>query len=130
MVKLARKIMQAGERLVVVADEEAMREKLSNALWEQGGAAFLANGFANGPHASRQPILISDTCAAPNEARMAILADGQWREDATRFERVLLLFDTEATEAARELWRALAPRDDIENRIFKQTPDGGWREGR
>ena len=61
---------------------------------------------------------------------MAILADGQWREDAARFDRAMLLFDAEATEAARGLWRELAPREDIDNRIFKQTPEGGWREGR
>ena len=128
--KLARKVMQAGERLLVVAADEALRERLSNMLWEQGGAAFLANGPADGPHAARQPILLSDACSAPNEARMVILADGAWREEACRFDRAMLLFDAEATDAARGLWRDLAARDDIDNRIFKQTPEGGWREGR
>ncbi|MBT8426710.1 MAG: DNA polymerase III subunit chi [Erythrobacter sp.] len=130
VVKLARKVMQAGERLVVVAADEGLREHLSEALWQHGNGSFLANGPADGPHATRQPILISADCAAPNEARMAILADGQWRDEATRFDRAMLLFDADATEAARALWRELAVRDDIENRIFKQTPEGGWREGR
>ena len=128
--KLARKVLQAGERLVVVAADEGLREHISKTLWEQGGGSFLAHGPADGPHAARQPILIADSCAAPNEARMAILADGQWREEAAKFERIMLLFDAEATEAARGLWRELAARDDIDNRIFKQTPEGGWREGR
>ncbi|EDL48585.1 DNA polymerase III subunit chi [Erythrobacter sp. SD-21] len=128
--KLARKVLQAGERLVVVAADERLREHISKTLWEQGGGSFLANGPADGPHAARQPILIAETCAAPNEARMAILADGQWREDASGFDRTMLLFDAEATEAARGLWRELAAREDIDNRIFKQTPEGGWREGR
>ena len=64
------------------------------------------------------------------KASMAILADGVWREEATAFSRVMLLFDDAATETARNLWRELAPREDIDNRIFKQTPEGGWREGR
>ena len=128
--KLARKVMQAGERLLVVAADEALRVRLSNMLWEQGGAAFLANGPADGPHAARQPILLSDACSALNEARMVILADGAWREEASSFDRAMLLFDAEATDAARGLWRDLAARDDIDNRIFKQTPEGGWREGR
>lgn len=128
--KLARKVLQAGERLVVVADDEGMRERLSAALWAQGGGSFLAHGPADGPHAARQPILIAESCAAPNEARMAVFADGKWREDVTGFDRVMLLFDTEATEAARELWRDLAAREEIDNRIFKQTPEGGWKEGR
>ena len=130
MAKLARKVLQAGERLVVVAADEAMREHVSKTLWEQGGGSFLAHGPATGPHAARQPILIAESCAAPNEARMAILADGQWREEASGFDRTMLLFDAEATEAARGLWRELAAREDIDNRIFKQTPEGGWREGR
>ena len=130
MAKLARKVLQAGERLVVVAADEGLREHISKTLWEQGGGSFLAHGPANGPHAARQPILIADSCAAPNEARMAILADGHWREEAAKFDRTMLLFDAEATEAARGLWRELAARDDIDNRIFKQTPEGGWREGR
>ena len=128
--KLARKVLQAGERLVVIASDEGMRAALSNALWEQGGGSFLANGPSDGPHAGRQPILISGDCSAPNEARMAILADGQWREDAVGFDRAMLLFDAEATDGARELWRTLDRREDIDNRIFKQTPEGGWREGR
>ncbi|MBX7540130.1 DNA polymerase III subunit chi [Qipengyuania sphaerica] len=128
--KLARKVLQAGERLVVVAEDDGLREALSKTLWEQGGGSFLAHGPADGPHAARQPILISGGCDAPNEARMAILADGKWREEAARFDRTMLLFDAEATDAARGLWRDLAARDEIDNRIFKQTPEGGWREGR
>ena len=130
VVKLARKVMQAGERLVVVAADAGVRERLSEALWQQGNGTFLANGPADGPHAARQPILVSADCAAPNEARMAILADGQWRDAATGFDRAMLLFDADATDAARGLWRDLSARDDIDNRIFKQAPEGGWREGR
>ena len=128
--RLARKVLQAGERLVVVAAAEDLREKLSMTLWEQGGNAFLANGPAGGPHAARQPIVISDRCEAPNAAGMAILADGIWRDEATRFARAMLLFDADATQGARDLWRTLDRREDIDNRIFKQTPEGAWREGR
>ena len=130
MAKLARKVLQAGERLVVVAADETLRQRLSEALWQQGSGGFLANGLADGPHAARQPILISATCSAPNEARMIILADGQWREEAISFDRAMLLFDAESAEAARGLWRELAERADVDNRIFKQTPEGNWREGR
>ena len=128
--KLARKVLQAGERLIVVAADEGLREHISRTLWEQGGGSFLAHGPADSPHAARQPILITQSCAAPNEARMAIIADGRWREEASEFDRTMLLFDAEATVAARSLWRELDSRDDIDNRIFKQTSEGGWHEGR
>ncbi len=38
--KLARKVLEAGERLVIVSDESAQRELLSRRLWEQGGQPF------------------------------------------------------------------------------------------
>ncbi|MEC9109583.1 MAG: DNA polymerase III subunit chi, partial [Pseudomonadota bacterium] len=74
--KLARKVLQAGERLVVVSAEAAQREHLSKILWEQGGAAFLAHGMAEAPQAARQPNLVADGIDAPNGAPMARIADG------------------------------------------------------
>ena len=127
--KLARKVLQAGERLVVVSGDEAQRQHLSKVMWEQGGAAFLANGMAGGSHDARQPILVSDSCAAPNGARMALIADGQWREEALGFERVLLLFDAAQRDGAVELWRRFAKDEGIDNRINKQDENGIWREG-
>ena len=128
--KLARKVLQSGERLLVVSASAEQREALSKTLWEQGGAAFLANGMADAAHADRQPILLSDGCDAANGAKLAIIADGAWREEAADFGRVLLLFEPEGRDAARELWRRLDPDEAFDNRIFKQTEQGGWREGR
>ncbi|KWV94295.1 DNA polymerase III subunit chi [Erythrobacter sp. AP23] len=127
--KLARKVLQAGERLLVVSADEAQRSHLSKVLWEQGGAAFLANGMAGGAHETRQPILLSEGSAAPNDARMALIADGRWREEALGFDRVLLLFDATQRDAAAELWRRFAKDETIDNRINKQDENGAWREG-
>ena len=128
--KLASKAMQAGERLLVIAEDDGLRNRIGDALWGYGKADFLANGLADAPHAARQPILLGTQCEAPNEARIVIIADGRWRAEAERFARVMLLFDEDATQAARDLWRQLASREDIDNHIHKQTPQGGWREGR
>ncbi len=128
--RLARKVLQAGERLVVVSDDETQRAHLSKVLWEQGGATFLANGVAGGPHDARQPILLSAGCEAPNEARIAMLADGRWRDEALAFDRVLLMFDAGQRDAAADLWRRFAGDEGIDNRINKQDENGSWREGR
>lgn len=127
---LAGKVLQAGERLLIASDDAAQRETISKILWEQGGASFLAHGAADAPHADRQPILLSESCTAPNGARMAILADGQWREEASTFDRVMLLFDPAAREAAADLWRRFAADETVDNRIHKQDESGTWREGR
>ncbi|MEZ5681886.1 MAG: DNA polymerase III subunit chi [Erythrobacter sp.] len=127
--KLARKVMQVGERLVVVSGDPGQRETVSKALWEQGGGAFLAHGSAGEPHEARQPILLSETCTAPNEARMAVIADGVWRDEASNFARVMLLFDPAGRDAAVQLWRRFAADESVDNRIFKQDANGSWREG-
>ena len=115
---------------MVVSGDDAQRTHLSQLLWQQGGAAFLANGMAGGAHEARQPILLSGTCGSPNGARMALIADGRWREEALEFDRVLLLFDAAQRDAAAALWRRFAQDETIDNRINKQDEHGSWREGR
>ena len=66
----------------------------------------------------------------PNEARMAMIVDGRWRDEALAFDRVLLMFDAAQRDAAADLWRRFAKDDAIDNRINKQDENGAWREGR
>ena len=125
---LARATLQAGERLLVVAADAALRNRIDAALWDQQPEAFLAHGHAGEEHAARQPILLSETCAADNGANFLLLADGSWREAALGFERVMLVFGSETLEATRAAWRALDGIEGAERRFWKQ--DGGrWREG-
>jgi len=127
---LARKTLQAGERMLVVSKDSDQRAAIAEALWKDGPAHFLANGEATEPHAARQPILLSDACAAPNEARFLLLADGIWREEANAFARTFLLFGPDQTQAARALWRDLRARaqteDAVEFGAFRQNEEGGW----
>jgi DNA polymerase-3 subunit chi len=122
---IAERTRNAGEKLLVVADDDEQRAALSGALWESKPAAFLANGDASNPRAARQPILLSRECDAANDAKYVVLADGTWREAAERFERVFLLFGEAAVEAARGVWRTFDGRDDVERSYFAQE-DGKW----
>lgn len=124
---LAAKVLEAGERLLVVSADAAQRAALSEALWAREG--FLAHGAADDAHAERQPILLAEDCAALNGASHAIMADGRWREEAAGFERLFLLFAPEQTEPARELWSRLSAAGHS-LRIFKQGEGGGWQAGR
>lgn len=125
---LATKVLTGGGRLLVVSQDTSQRAALAEALWSREGE-FLANGEAVAPHAERQPVLLAADCHATNGAAMAILADGEWREEATAFDRTILLFGPEQTDAARGLWARLSG-EDHSLRIFKQADGGGWREGR
>ena len=125
---LAGKVRQAEERLLVVADDLALLEACSKALWSASPEAFLANGIAGDEHDARQPILLSDKVAPVNGARYLLVADGRWREPEGRFDRVLFLFDQETIAEARMTWKALQDRDGMTSRFWKQQ-DGRWVEG-
>jgi len=122
---IAERARAGSERLLVVDADAERRETTASALWEAKPEAFLASGQASEPHAARQPILLSDTCDAPNGARFAILADGQWRNEGEGFERTILLFGESQIEAARAVWRRFDDREDVTRGYFAQEA-GKW----
>jgi len=125
---LAGKSLEAGRRVLVVSQDKAGSAALSSALWKQEPASFLAHDFAGSEQEAHQPILISDRCEAANGARYVLLSDGQWRDDALKFERAFYLFTAMEIDAARAAWRDLSGREDVTPRYWKQ--DGGrWVEG-
>ena len=125
---LARATLQAGERLLVVAEDGQLRARVGEALWEAQPDAFLANGEAGTDHAALQPILLSDGCVAENGAQYILLADGKWREDAKNFARTLLVFGDERLEDTRAVWRMLDEVEGAQRHFWKQE-GGKWREG-
>ncbi|MXO66781.1 DNA polymerase III subunit chi [Altererythrobacter endophyticus] len=125
---IARASKGAGEKLLVVAADAAQLAAIDRSLWETLPEAFLAHGYADAPHAERQPLLLSHDCEAANGAKFIALADGQWREEAQNFERVFLIFGDDRLADARQCWVMLGKLDGVERRFWKQ--DGGkWREG-
>jgi DNA polymerase-3 subunit chi len=122
---IAERTRGSGEKLLVVAEDEAARAAMSRALWEAKPEAFLANGEADSPHAERQPILLSPRCEAANGARYVVLADGVWRDEGEAFERAFLLFDEAGTPAARGTWRQFDGREDVERSYYAQE-GGKW----
>ena len=125
---IARKILDDGGRLLVVAQEEAQRKRIASALWNAGPETYLANGEAQAPMPQVQPILLSDMCDPVNGARYIALADGHWREEARDFERAFYFFDEATLDEARRSWRVLSKADGVTPRFWRQ--DGGkWRQG-
>ena len=125
---IAERLLADGDRALVVSGDSAQREEISKALWEAKPQAFLANGEAGGAHDARQPILLSETCTAPNEASACILADGKWRGETLEggtFERVFLLFGEDGRDAARSAWREVSAKDFLERSFYEQR-EGRW----
>ena len=121
---IARRVLDGGERVLVVSDRAEQRAAIARALWEGGLESFLANGEADAPGADRQPVLLSAEPAPVNGARHLILADGTFRE-AEGFARVFLLFPPDLAPAARQAWRAVDGREGVERAYFAQE-SGRW----
>jgi DNA polymerase-3 subunit chi len=124
---LAEKILGAGERLLVVADDEAQVARLDRTLWDQGATSFLPHAVSGGSDDSRQPLLLSTSPDAANRARNLLIADGRWRDAALAFDRAFYLFGAEVLEEARSAWRSLAGRDRVERHYWAHE-GGRWTE--
>lgn len=122
---IAKAAAERGQRLLVVAEQDDLLERLDKALWDHAPEQFLAHGREGSPDDSRQPILLSARCEAGNGAEVLALADGQWREEAANFPRALLFFDEAGRAAARETWRLFDGREDID-REFHELENGRW----
>ena len=126
---LARKSVEAGRRVLVVAEGEERLRAFSQGLWDAAPAAFLANGIAGNGHEARQPILLAEKVEPANDAAFLILADGHWRDPGAAFERVMLVFDEATISEARACWRELGKDGAIQRNFWKQQDDGRWVEG-
>ena len=122
---LADKLLATGGRMIVVADDEVFLARLNRILWDQGAASFVPHGLAGGVDDARQPVLLTTSPDAPNQARNMLIADGVWRESALSYDRSFFLFDNATLEGAREAWKSLAAKEGIERRYWAQE-GGKW----
>jgi DNA polymerase-3 subunit chi len=124
---LAEKVLSADGRLLVIAGDEGFLARLDRMLWDQGPASFIPHGLAGGPDDARQPVLLSTSPDAPNQARNLLIADGQWRDSALGYERCFYLFDANSLKGARLAWKLLAGREGVERRYWAQV-EGRWKQ--
>jgi DNA polymerase-3 subunit chi len=124
---IADKVISGGGRLLVIAADEAYLARLDRMLWDSGVASFIPHGLAGGPDDARQPVLLSTSPDAPNQARNLLIADGTWRDSALGYDRSFYLFDAASLDGARLAWKLLAGREGVERRYWAQM-DGRWAQ--
>ena len=123
--RIAGKLIDEGQRLLIVANDEGTLARLDRQLWDQGAASFLPHGIAGGADDAAQPILLSTGTDAPNLARNLLIADGEWREAALTYDRAFYLFGEATLDGARLAWKLLAGREGVE-RNYWAMEDGRW----
>ncbi|MGN6057420.1 MAG: DNA polymerase III subunit chi, partial [Sphingomicrobium sp.] len=84
---ISEKVLAGGGRLLIVAEDESLLARLDRMLWDAGPTSFLPHGLAGGADDARQPVLLSTSPDAPNQARNMLIADGQWRDAALTYDR-------------------------------------------
>ncbi len=122
---IAEKVVAGGERLLVVA-EPGLLARLDELLWSYARDSFLPHGR---DRAETQPILLAAEPEAANGATNIALADGRWRDEALGFARAFYFFDEGARDSARDAWRSLKGRAEVEARYWKQDERGKWVQG-
>ena len=122
---ISDKVLEGDGRLLIVAEDESYLAKLDRILWDQGTSSFLPHGLAGGSDDARQPILLSTSPDAPNQARNMLIADGTWREAALTYDRSFYLFDASTLDGARLAWKLLAGREGVERRYWARE-GGKW----
>lgn len=126
--RIAEKVLEAGQRLLIVAAEADAREKIDQALWSYRPESFLPHGQVGGDADSRQPILISADATGDETLQNIALIDGIWRDEALNFARAFHFFDEESIAEARTAWKSLADKEGLERRYWRQGDDGRWEK--
>ncbi len=126
--KIAEKVVATGGRLLIVSASDDQRAALDRLLWTYTPESFLPHARAGGEGDADQPILIAPDVTPANGARHVAIVDGQWRDEALGFDRAFHFFDDEAIREARLAWKALAERDGVERRYWKQDDAGRWEK--
>ena len=124
---ISEKVLAGGGRLLIVAEDESLLARLDRMLWDAGPTSFLPHGLAGGADDARQPVLLSTSPDAPNQARNMLIADGHWRDAALTYDRSFYLFDAGTLEGARLAWKLLAGKEGVERRYWAQV-DGRWKQ--
>ena len=105
---LLGRTLQAGERALVLCQDEAQVETLDAALWLDDGADWLPHGRAASGHAPDQPIWLSTAGEAVNGARFLFLVNSVGPMSLAGFTRVFDVFDgalETIVAAARLRWQ-------------------------
>ena len=126
--RIAERIVGDGGRLLVVVRDAAQAAAIDKLLWSYSPDSFLPHAVAGAGEDAVQPVLIATDVDPSNAARHVALVDGVWRDEALGFDRAFHFFDEGAIVEARAAWKALADREGVERRYWKQLETGGWEQ--
>lgn len=126
--KLVEKAFGANFRILIACADDVQAERLSELLWTYDQDSFLPHGTKADGHEALQPILLTTSAQATNEARLLMVVGGMLAENAGEYERVADMFDGQdeaAVAAARTRWAAYKEKG-FSMTYLRQNETGGW----
>ncbi len=128
--KLLARVLERGERAVVMLGSRERVEALAAHLWTYSDRGFLPHGTAEDGFAAEQPIWLTDKDENPNGAQVVFLADGAESAHAGDFRLCVELFDgadEAAVAAARRRWAAYKAAGHALT-YYQQNEAGAWEK--
>jgi DNA polymerase-3 subunit chi len=128
--KLLGKVLEAGQRAVVMAGSKERVAFFDQLLWTSEPDSWIPHGTARDGEADRQLIYLTAEDENPNNAQILLLTDGVVSHRMAEFDRCLTLFDGNdetALQASRELWKEWKSLG-FDLTYYQQTDRGGWVE--
>jgi DNA polymerase-3 subunit chi len=129
--KLLEKSLERGWRALVRATSDERLGAIDDHLWTYSDESFLPHGTDREPDPAEQPVVLTLAQSNPNGAAVLFLVEGApVPEDASAYERLVLLFDgndMDALAAAREEWRRVKAAGH-EATYWQQDERGRWQK--
>ena len=128
---LLERSLERGWRAVVRATSDERVSALDDHLWTFSDESFLPHGTDREPDAAEQPIALTLADRNPNGAAVLFLVEGApVPEDATTYQRLVLLFDgndEDALAAARAQWKGVKAAGH-DATYWQQDARGRWEK--
>ncbi len=126
--QLLEKTLEKGWRACIHCGDEEKMTALDQQLWTYRDDSFLAHGLADNDFADQQPILLTLTDLADNNAQVRFVVDMGPDPDQGSCERIVYMFDGHdqvQLEKARSQWKQLS-NAGVEKTYWQQTPERRW----
>ena len=128
--QLLEKVLQTGQRAVVLAGSEERVEALNQLLWTYSDRSFLPHGSKRDGKPERQPVWLTTEDENPNGASCLFLTDGTDSARIGEYARCFDLFDGQdeaAVAAARARWKARKEGGHALS-YWQQDENGRWQQ--
>jgi DNA polymerase III subunit chi len=128
--ELLEKCLERKWRAVVQLGSDERRDALDAHLWTYRDDGFLPHGTVKDGNAAQQSVWLTATDENPNAAQVRFLADGAEAADYSAYQRIVVLFDgndTDAVDKARGWWTT-AKGAGHDATYWQQSERGRWEK--